>query len=575
MPKPGSSFALSWYETNAHLVSQGHESLDPAIVHRWWLDQLPSAPVAILDIGAGTGRDAAWLAEKGHDVIAVEPVQAMMREGLRRRPNPRFRWIEDQLPSLDRVSRLGISFDLILLSAVWMHLRPVDRSRAFRKTIQLLKPGGQVVMTFRPPPNPPADSRGMYPASISEIEKLARDHAVSITTSTTEDVPGLEGIVRWTRLVLRLPDDGTGALPLLRHIILNDTKSSTYKLALLRTLCRIADGYLGMVRETQEEFVEIPHGLVALFWIRQFKPLLDAKYPQSPTNFGYQGLEFARGSLALLTVSPLDLRVAGRLSQLQAAHLGSSLKAAAANITKMPVNFIRFPSGNQVLAVQRNSRLVPKPALTIDPDYLAGFGWMRVPRYLWTALVRFNSWIEPAIIAEWTRYILQYAENQGRTLTETGVRSALRWSDPERDVALARECALKLLGIGELKCVWTGKPLRQSTLDVDHCFPWSAWPCDHLWNLMPTHREVNQREKRHRLPSADHLRDSQDRITSWWEKGYQLERNEALTERFFTEAQAALPSLENPAMLNVCDVFEGLELQRIRLHHDQQVPEWK
>jgi len=184
MPKPGSSSALSWYETNAHLVSQRHESLDPAIVHRWWLDQLPSAPVAILDIGAGTGRDAAWLAEKGHDVLAVEPVQAMMREGLRRRPNPRFRWIEDQLPSLDRVSRLGISFDLILLSAVWMHLRPVDRSRAFRKTIQLLKPGGQVVMTFRPPPNPPADSRGMYPASISEIEKLARDHAVSITTDS-------------------------------------------------------------------------------------------------------------------------------------------------------------------------------------------------------------------------------------------------------------------------------------------------------------------------------------------------------------------------------------------------------
>jgi hypothetical protein len=31
---------------------------------------------------------------------------------------------------------------------------------------------------------------------------------------------------------VRLPDDGSGALPLLRHIILNDDKSSTYKLAL-------------------------------------------------------------------------------------------------------------------------------------------------------------------------------------------------------------------------------------------------------------------------------------------------------------------------------------------------------
>lgn len=575
MPGSPSSSPLSWYDVNASVAADRYESFDPKTIHSWWLDQLPSAPAVILDIGAGTGRDAAWLAAQGHDVLAVEPVPAMIREGIRRRPDPTFRWIEDRLPSLEKVSRLGISFDLILLSAVWMHVLPADRSRAFRKMIQLLKPGGRLVMTFRAPPVPPQDSRGMHPASISEIEKLALDHAVSITVSKTEDAPAPEGIVKWSHLVLRLPDDGTGALPLLRHIILNDTKASTYKLALLRTLCRIADGYLGMVREIDDEFVEIPHGLVALFWIRQFKPLLDANYPQSPTNIGYQGLEFAKGSLRLLTVSPLDLRVAGRFSHLQATHLGASLRAAAANITRMPVNYIRFPSHNQVLAVRREAGALPKAALTIDHGYLAGFGWMRVPRFLWTALVRFNSWIEPAIIAEWTRYILQYAEGQGRMLSETEVRAALRWSDPERDVALARECALKLLKIGKLECVWSGKTLRETTLDVDHCFPWSAWPCDHLWNLMPAHREVNQKEKRHRLPSASRLHDSQDRITAWWEKGYQLERNEALTARFFAEAQAALPSLENPIVLNSCDVFEGLELQRIRLHHDQQVPEWK
>jgi len=73
---------------------------------------------------------------------------------------------------------------------------------------------------------------------------------------------------------------------------------------------------------------------------------------------------------------------------------------------------------------------------------------------------------------------------------EMDIRAALRWSDPERDVALARNCALKLLNAGELTCVWSGRPLRANTLDVDHCFPWSAWPCDHLWNLMPTHKEV-------------------------------------------------------------------------------------
>ena len=142
-------------------------------------------------------------------------------------------------------------------------------------------------MTFRQPPAPPEDSRGMHAVGLEEVEKLARDHGAAVVRSTSQNVARSTGAIRWTQILIRLPDDGTGALPLLRHIILNDNKSSTYKLALLRTLCRIADGYLGMVRETDDEAVLIPHGLVALFWIRQFKPLLDLKFPQSPSNVGY------------------------------------------------------------------------------------------------------------------------------------------------------------------------------------------------------------------------------------------------------------------------------------------------
>ena len=141
--------ALQWYAAHAREVADRHEALDPAKVHHWWLDQLPNSPAVILDVGAGSGRDAAWLAGKNHNVIAVEPVTAMIRGGLRRRPHPNFRWIEDELPSLQKISRLGISFDLVLLSAVWMHVKPADRNRAFRKVIQLLKPGGALVMTFR------------------------------------------------------------------------------------------------------------------------------------------------------------------------------------------------------------------------------------------------------------------------------------------------------------------------------------------------------------------------------------------------------------------------------------------
>jgi hypothetical protein len=41
-----------------------------------------------------------------------------------------------------------------------------------------------------------------------------------------------------------------------------------------------------------------------------------------------------------------------------------------------------------------------------------------------------------------------------------------------------------------------------------------------LWNLLPTHREVNQRRKRDRLPAASTLFRAQSRIIGWWPEGY-------------------------------------------------------
>lgn len=48
-----------------------------------------------------------------------------------------------------------MAFDLILLSAVWMHVPPSSRDRAFRKLITLLKLGGLLAMRSHPRTAPP------------------------------------------------------------------------------------------------------------------------------------------------------------------------------------------------------------------------------------------------------------------------------------------------------------------------------------------------------------------------------------------------------------------------------------
>jgi hypothetical protein len=92
----------------------------------------------------------------------------------------------------------------------------------------------------------------MHPVSPEEVEHLARGHGALVArTVQLPDVMNRPQL-SWTGMALCLPDDGTGALPLLRHAILNDQKTATYKLGLLRALCRAADGQAGLADKRDE-----------------------------------------------------------------------------------------------------------------------------------------------------------------------------------------------------------------------------------------------------------------------------------------------------------------------------------
>ncbi|SDB22114.1 HNH endonuclease [Belnapia rosea] len=393
--------------------------------------------------------------------------------------------------------------------------------------------------------------------------------------------PDLQGRpdVSWTAVVLRLPDDGTGALPLLRHLILQDAKSATYKLGLLRALCRAADGSAGLAQEDGDEHVRLPLGLVALNWLRLYLPLTRADLPQAPGNRrGAEGLGFAGPGWRALeagALSSLDLRVGAVLGETAARALHEALREAADHIIRMPANYLTFPGGGRILEATRTRATRPSGSLILDGAFLSAFGSMRVPRHLWTAMQRFAVWVEPALISEWMRLMQGYGITQGRTMDTGILAAAMTWSDPVRDVALPRARALTLMSAGTaVHCVWSGKRLVPDTLDVDHCLPWSAWPCGDLWNLMPSHRHVNQHSKRERLPSAEALQQAGPAIADWWEAAYLRPEDHVLPVRFASEARASLPGLSTVDAVRGPEVQAAMALQRTRLRRDQGVPEW-
>ena len=196
--------SAAWYDAHAAELARSYEAVDPNCLHGWFVDLLPPVPALALDVGAGSGRDAAWLAGKGYAVVAVEPSAAMRAEAGARHASAGVAWIADELPALAEIYGRGLAFNLMLLSGVWQHVRPMERECAMDRLLGLLRPGGVLALSLRHGPS--EDGRSMHPVSLPEVQRLASERdACVVRTTRLADQQRREG-VSWTGVVLRLRD---------------------------------------------------------------------------------------------------------------------------------------------------------------------------------------------------------------------------------------------------------------------------------------------------------------------------------------------------------------------------------
>jgi len=172
------------------------------VVHADVLHLLPLPPAPVLDIGAGTGRDAAALAARGHQVVAVEPTAGLREPGKALHPSPRIEWIEDGLPDLTRLADRPGAFQAIMMTAVWMHLDAEQRQRGMPAVARLLADGGVLVPTLPPCPVPPG--RRMFEVTGAETIALAASEGLT-PVFQQEQADGFfhRPDITWTRLAFR------------------------------------------------------------------------------------------------------------------------------------------------------------------------------------------------------------------------------------------------------------------------------------------------------------------------------------------------------------------------------------
>lgn len=180
-------------------LCEQYESVEFRRVHECWLSLTPLNASAALDIGCGSGRDAEGLVKLGFNVLAVDSSADMLRQAKLLHPSPKIEWLLDSLPKLTLVLQKAREFDLILLTAVWMHIPVPQRSCAMTSLSTLCAPNGILVVSLR---YPAETSRGMTETSSEEIVSLASQSGLEVReTFNTGDALGRREVT-WSFVVL-------------------------------------------------------------------------------------------------------------------------------------------------------------------------------------------------------------------------------------------------------------------------------------------------------------------------------------------------------------------------------------
>ena len=197
------------YAAEAERLVAQYESIAFADIHAAILPLLPAPPAHVLDVGAGTGRDAAGFAALGYRVTAVEPTLELRRQAVALHSYPLIDWVDDGLPDLAALSGRGDSVDVVMLTAVWMHLDEAERRRAMSRLVALMRVGGVMALSLRHGPVP--EGRRMFDVSAAETIDLARVHGLRCVLSRTDEDAqlGRPGVT-WDRVAF-VREAGPGA----------------------------------------------------------------------------------------------------------------------------------------------------------------------------------------------------------------------------------------------------------------------------------------------------------------------------------------------------------------------------
>lgn len=144
--------AIDYFNERAKELAAQYNALDREKVHADLLEKLPEGgSLRVLDIGAGSGADAAMFAKRGYQVMAAEPAEALRAEGQKAFKDNKIKWVAEALPEFGKGVAAAAPYDVVTSVGVLQYLDKEDRATALKKMFSLAAAGGFVEVQYPTP----------------------------------------------------------------------------------------------------------------------------------------------------------------------------------------------------------------------------------------------------------------------------------------------------------------------------------------------------------------------------------------------------------------------------------------
>lgn len=313
----------------------------------------------------------------------------------------------------------------------------------------------------------------------------------------------------------------------INSIIERDSKTSTYKYALLRGIVDIIIEYPQLILPSDNaEFKKLPFGLLVFNWVFYYYPIFSSKtfIPQirgensnkpflSIRNSFHPILEFYknRGGMEKLYN---DFKKNNIPKSIKPSVL-KLLKDIAKTIKSQPMKYLGKSSFDNFYSFAYfNSDNIKFNNFSFNGfSDLLKFGSFSIPSKYFQIFENLGRYISgnSSLIAKWTDFTLKLNGNsiQNSQLYNLLIQSPVT----ERNVGFVKDILNEIKVTNKINCVWSGNIINRFA--VDHVIPFSVWPNNNMWNLLPSAPDVNA-NKLDKIPTSKKLNMSKDKILFYW-----------------------------------------------------------